>query len=139
MAHGPSNLVTCESALEYPSTRSKGLSSDTSPVAVHKHRSFASTIDDGTHWITRVNQYTVKPASFHQPSTRPLLWRRSMSPIGTAQVTFVREQTRISLPAALSLLYTFTEDRGICVPSPLAARGSLTTRLVTLPRTQVFH
>ena len=43
---------------------------------------------------------------------------QSMSHIGTARVTFVPSETRIFLPDARWLLYTFTEDRGIPVPSP---------------------
>ena len=97
---------------------SKGLSSDTLPLAVREHRSFATTIEDRTHRRTRVNHFAVKPTSFHQLSIRPLLRPRFMSHTGTAQVTFVPPQTRIFLPAARLLLYTFTEDRGICVPSP---------------------
>ena len=57
----------------WPSIRSKGLSSDTPPKAVREHRSFASTIEDESHWRTRVNQYPVELISFHQPSIRPRL------------------------------------------------------------------
>jgi len=57
----------------WPSIRSKGLSSDTSPEAVRQHRWFASRIEDESHWRTRVNQYPVELTSFHQPSIRPLL------------------------------------------------------------------
>ncbi len=54
-----------------PSIRSKALSSESSPVAVREHRSLASTIEDRTHWRTRVHHIPVKPTSFHQPSIRP--------------------------------------------------------------------
>jgi len=44
----------------WPSIRSKALSSDTPPEAVRQHRKFASTIEDESHWRTRVNQYPVE-------------------------------------------------------------------------------
>src|SRR5580700_10062205 len=63
-----------------------------------------------------------------------------MSHIGTAQVTFVRPQTRIFLPPLARCSITFTEGRGICVPSPRGPAShyssSLTIRPVTLSLTQ---
>ena len=74
-AGGPPRALSFWKNLESgcPSIRSKAaLSSEGSPVAVRKHRWFASTIEDESHWGTRVNHVPVKPTSFHQPSIRPL-------------------------------------------------------------------
>ena len=68
LAGGPDN-ETNQSG--YPSIRSKALSSESSPEAVGEHRSLASTIEDESHWRTRVYHFAVKPTSFHQPSIRP--------------------------------------------------------------------
>src|ERR1017187_9827950 len=58
----------------------------------------------GLEWDFRLCECTSATIDFH---------------IGTAQVTFVPPHTRIFLPPARWPLYTFTEDRGICVPSHL--------------------